>query len=46
MAGSGGERAVTLRKGDIHLVMAGDEIQCNNCSEDSCVIAVTNNAFE
>ena len=46
--GSGAERgdAVVLREGDIHLVMAGDAIHCHSSSDDSCLLAVTNNAFE
>lgn len=38
--------AVELNQGDIHLVMSGEEVSVNQSGGDSCVIAVTNNAFE
>jgi hypothetical protein len=41
-----GSEAVQLSKGDIHLVMSGEEINLSQEGDNSCVIAVTNNAFE
>ena len=38
--------SVQLRSGDIHLAMTGEELIVDQHGEDSCLVAVTNNAFE